>query len=416
MKIRWITPTLGTAAATEVIDAADVSVIDVRDLVDKAGNRSEAILEKISAGVASIRQGRRTVVCCDFGMSRSNAVAAGVLARLEDIPFDVAVRRVREATGEEQIKVEPIAAVRAALREEVGSAATSGPPSLLITGGASFLGRTLVAAANSRFRVRAPTGAQLDLNGGGTELDLLVSESGATCVVHLATPRVLTSNAAVGECLTQLRNVIDVCIVRDVRLVYLSSWEIYSGYAGALLAGESTPALPRGPYGESQYLAETLIEHHRRASGLRCALLRSSPEYGAGADRPKFIYNFLEKALRNQRIVTHRYRNGSPALDLLHVDDLVAAMVRALELGFEGTLNLGTGVVTSTPDIARMICAQVGSSSEVTHSEIDGCVASIAMNAGRAQAVLGWKPRIPFSEGLAGLLRGLNPNEVNNGV
>src|SRR3954468_14641968 len=102
MKIRWITPTLGTAAATEVVGADDLSVVDVRELVDRAGNRSDAILEKIRDGVASVRQGRRTVVCCDYGMSRSNAVAAGVLACLEDIPFDAAVRRVREATGEER--------------------------------------------------------------------------------------------------------------------------------------------------------------------------------------------------------------------------------------------------------------------------------------------------------------------------
>jgi UDP-glucuronate decarboxylase len=255
----------------------------------------------------------------------------------------------------------------------------------------------------------------MDLSLGGTELDVMASETGVECIVHLANPRVSASNAALGESLTQLRNVLDVCLAYDIRLVYLSGWEIYSGYAGMLLADEATPALPRGPYGETKYLAETLIEHNRRSGGLRCAMLRSSPVYGVGADRPKFIHNFVEKARSGHRIVTHRYRNGDPALDLLHVDDLVDAVLRVLDHGFVGTLNLGTGSVTSTRQIAKMICDRLNSSSTIESTDIDADVASIAMNAGRAAAALGWRPRIAVPAGLNGLLDSLVSLGEGNG-
>ncbi len=44
-----------------------------------------------------------------------------------------------------------------------------------------------------------------------------------------------------GQTLAMLRNVIDVCVSNNIRLVYPSSWEIYSGYAGTLRVGESVP-------------------------------------------------------------------------------------------------------------------------------------------------------------------------------
>ena len=111
MSIRWITAQLGTAPALQFEVADDMNVIDVRDLVDKGGNPVEAVREKIAAGHESLRSGKRTVVCCDYGISRSNAVAAGILARHESLPFAAAARRVLEATGETEVKLGPLEVV-----------------------------------------------------------------------------------------------------------------------------------------------------------------------------------------------------------------------------------------------------------------------------------------------------------------
>lgn len=404
MTIRWITPTLGTAPAAEMGQApADVCVVDVRDLVDKAGNHAEAVSEKITAGRKLLLQGNKVAVCCDYGISRSSAIAAGILAVTESISLEAAVRRVQEATGETEIKLEPLQAVRAAIGKPPDLARTSTDESILITGTSGFLGKATAARLSRTMRVVAPLHAVLDVARGSTQLDVLAGEDNVRTIIHLANPRVYTSNVAMGTSIAMLRNVIDVCVARDIRLVYLSSWEVFSGYRGTLRADESLPALPRGPYAETKYLCEVLIEHARQHLGLRCALIRSSPVYGPGSDRPRFIYNFMDKAARNESIVTHHYRNGDPALDLLYRDDVVSLILRVAESGFIGCVNAGTGMLTSTYTIAEMLVDRLCSSSRVTRAEIDSDTARIALDCNFAQRVLGWAPVVTLEEGLAAL-------------
>jgi len=143
MSIRWITPQLGTAPALQFEVADDMQVIDVRDLVDKGGNHVDTVRQKIAAGSESLRSGRRTIVCCDYGISRSNAVAAGILARHASLPFAEAARRVVAATGETEVKLEPLEVVRRALGEDPTRGAGAGDR-IVVTGAAGSIGRALV--------------------------------------------------------------------------------------------------------------------------------------------------------------------------------------------------------------------------------------------------------------------------------
>ena len=237
-----------------------------------------------------------------------------------------------------------------------------------MTGASGFLGRTILAAKYPELNLTIPGPGRIDLAAGSIELDLAAADSGADCILHLANPRIYTSNVALGMSLTMLRNVLDVCANRDLKLVYAACWEVYSGYSGCLLADEATPRLPRGPYGEAKYLAEMLIEHWMRTRGLRCAMLRSSAVYGEGGDRPKFMHNFFGKILRGEKIVTHHYRTG--------------------------------GTLTSTFDLAARLSNLQGRSTDIERIDIDADSASIAMNWRRAEAEVGWRPRVTLEQGL----------------
>lgn len=401
MSIRWITDKLGTAPGADVAGRSDLRIVDVRDMVDKGGNNPDAVREKIDQGVAYLATGAVTVVCCDYGISRSNAVAAGILAKHENISLEAAVRTVQASTGEAEIKLEPLNMVRAALGE---AGSVPNPKSVLLTGGSGFLGMALQRRLRDEFTVLAPGRAVIDIERGSTAMDILARESSAGVLVHLANPRVYTSNVALGQSLTMLRNVIDVCLSREISLVYLSGWEVYSGYAGDLHVDETTPVFAKGPYGETKYLAETMIEHARRTAGLSCAVIRSSPVYGPDSTRPKFIHTFLEKARRGEAITTHRYRNGDPALDLLHIDDLVEAITRVVAAGYTGDLNIGSGVTTSTLDVARMVIEMAGSRSTLGSVAINADTPRISMNWAKAEKELGWRPSIGLNAGLGRLL------------
>lgn len=405
MTTRWVTPLLGTGPYMELHPSdPTINVLDVRDIVDKAGNSPKALEKKIKAGQALLSHGKKVVVCCDYGISRSSAIVAGILALVGRVSLDAATEQVIRATGETEIKLDVLQAVRAALGDQIAPSTQSAQKTVLITGGSGFIGRPLATTLRNDMRVIAPTHKTLDLERGSTPIDVVVGQNDVGTVVHLANPKVYTSNAAMGTSITMLRNTIDVCVARDVPLVFLSSWEIYSGYRGELIANESLPALPRGPYGETKLLCEAMIEHSRQQSGLRCAVIRSGPVYGPGGDRPKFIYNFLDKARTGEAIVTHRYRNGDPAMDMLYIDDLVNLIAQVVRTGFSGTINAGTGSLTSTYDAAHMLADLVGSKSRVERTCIETDTARIAMDASRAFGTFGWKPAISFLDGISTLV------------
>jgi len=417
MMVHWINEFLGTAPAATARLKRGVVVLDVRDLVDKGGNDPERIWHKIAEGIEAIRRGERLVVCCDYGISRSNAIAAGILAKLRGTTVDQAARDIITATGEREIKIELLDIVRAVVEGPAQTAADNSGRRVLLTGATGFIGKAVGAQLRqmNRVEVIAPSSRELNLISCRAELDMLVRSKGVDTVVHLANPRVYTSNLALGETLAMLRNVLEVCTHNGAWLLYPSSWEVYSGYpATRLRADESLPLHPSGPYGETKFLCETLIGHFRRAEGLKCALIRSSPVYGPGSDRPKFIYTFIEKARRDEPIVTHRYANGDPALDLLHVSDIAQAITKVVAVRFIGDLNIGTGTVSTTRQIAEWIVRWLTSGSTVHSVAIAREVANIAMDYGRAEQEIGWRPEIAVKDGLRALVEQLYPGDLED--
>jgi nucleoside-diphosphate-sugar epimerase len=340
-------------------------------------------------------------------MSRSNAIAAGILAIHDAIGLEEAIRRVLLATGEKAIKIEVLSAVRRALGEgEAGQRSETAKGRLLVTGASGFIGSAVINDLMRNYDVLTPAHQEIDLKVDTVLLDVLVKEKGIGTILHLANPRIYTTNESLGATLVMLKNVLDVCAENSLSLVYLSGWEIYSGYRGKeLRADEALAPRPGGTYGQAKFLSEKLIEQYHTQYGLTHTLLRSSPVYGPGSDRPRFIWNFLQKALRNEVLAPHRYINGFPTLDLLHVDDLRKAICSALERRPGGAINLGTGVATSTTDVAKLIVELVGSKSKIQHLEVEGYASNIVMDIRRAGAVLGWHPAIELRQGLGGLVQ-----------
>jgi nucleoside-diphosphate-sugar epimerase len=403
--IRWITDSIGTAAATSAELDDSMASLDVRDLVDKGGNPADGVKEKIDQGLTVLREGKRVVVLCDYGISRSNAIAAGILSRHESLSLEEAVTRVRDVTGEEEIKLEVLGAVRDALDEGSDPVVPPADPRVLITGGRGFVGAALLRELPDSAFTIAPSRDECDLLSGSVALDLLAQTHRVNRIVHLANPRVYTSTKAIGEAVTMLRNALDVARQHGATLIYLSSWEVFSGYrSDELVADETLPIQAKGPYGEAKMLCEQLLTHFRKHYGVECVILRSPPVYGPGSDRPKFIHTFIDKAQRGESIATHRYRNGPPKLDLLHVDDLARGLAMATTRGHGDDLHFGSGRLLSTHEVAQAIVSELDSPSTVTSQAIDDYAPNIRMDHTRATHQLGWRPTVSFDRGLSDLL------------
>lgn len=399
--IKWITENLGTAEIDDVNDK-EYSVVDVRDLVDKEGNSDQAILEKIDTVIDLLKQNHKVVVCCDYGISRSNAIAIGAIVKYLGYDFDEAVKFVMEETGKKAIHVDILNSVRHVLGiDKRGNMPTNNK--ILMTGGTGFVGSALAARLKRSYDLTIPTRQEVNLLDGSIELDLLVKNSGVDTIIHLANPRKYTTTESMGQSLVMLKNVLDVCKGNHLNLLYLSNWVVYSGYNSShLIASESLPLRPKGTYGQTKALCETLLNEYRDTYDLNIYLLRLSSVYGVGSDKPKFIYTFFQKALKNETIFTHKYLNSQPVLDLIHVDDVVKAIECVIKAKPDSSfdLNIGSGVGYSTFEIAKIIEEMCGSNSAIMHHKINDFVANIVMDISKAERVFGWHPVINIKDGL----------------
>jgi nucleoside-diphosphate-sugar epimerase len=398
--IRWITNELGTAPYDQVGTDPNFQIIDVRDLVDKRGNSDAIVKEKIGLAIAELKVGRKVVICCDRGMSRSNAIAAGILALYKNITLNQAIQDVMQKIGEKSIKIEVLAAIRSACGFEEPVRSTH-EKRILVTGASGFIGTALIPIISAHNRVFTVGRSEINLLTDSVQSDIFIKENQITHVLHLANPRVYTTNQAMGESLVLLKNVLDFCLENRLKLFYTSSWEVYSGYRSRfLLASEALTPFPKGAYGETKYLCEALINHYRMAFQLECTLLRISPVYGEGSNKPRFIYNFLETARTGKDIVTHRYLNGCPSLDLLNISDLTEALKMIIENDLAGDFNIGSGQPVSTKEVAELLKKIVGSKSMVKHQAIEEYAANIAMDISKIKSAINWVPKIDIDNGL----------------
>lgn len=365
--IRAITPLLSTAPYDEGSKAEGASVVDVRALVDKAGNGAAALRARIDEGAALLKDGKRVIVCCDYGMSRSNAVAAGILSLTEKISVTDAVRRVIAATGETEIKFEMIEAVASAMGEGRERAKTK---KILVTGATGDIGRHVLPLLQKSFPARGLSSADADLCHGTSAFGLLCLEEKPTHILHLASPRVISTNKGVGDEITMLKNVADVAKLRGIKIIYLSSSQVFAGAndSAPVLADESRPPAPAGYMGHAKALGEKLLAD----MGLDFCILRLGQAYGPGMKKPRFLSYFADRLRANLPVVTHSFENGPPCVDLLHADDLAAALIHAISKDMNGLHHVGRGETIYPKDIAGVLKNELNSASPLESQAMEG--------------------------------------------
>ncbi len=97
---------------------------------------------------------------------------------------------------------------------------------------------------------------------------------------------------------------------------------------------------------------------------------------------------------------------GAPLREFLHVDDLARACLMLMDGYSEDMhMNIGSGEEISIRDLASLVGRVVGFDGEIVFdtAKPDGTMRKL-MDSSRLRA-LGWKPEIPFEEGVQGAYR-----------
>lgn len=100
----WITKNLATSSMSEFMlrKRKNVVTVDVRDLIDGEGNDFEVFMDKVKEVGNLINTNQKVYICCESGISRSNAVALAYLVR-SGMEFDDAYNLIRKKVPVAQI-------------------------------------------------------------------------------------------------------------------------------------------------------------------------------------------------------------------------------------------------------------------------------------------------------------------------
>jgi len=185
------------------------------------------------------------------------------------------------------------------------------------------------------------------------------------------------------------------------QVVFASSVSVY-GSPLRVPVRESDTLSPATPYAIAKVACEQAIGLIGAATGARCAILRYSTVYGPGEIVPRAIPNFIRAALAGQR--PNIRGDGLDEHDYVHVTDVADATLTALRRKAHGVYNIGTGIGTTTCDLARLVF-ELASSRAAPVFDISASVARprthLVCDTQVSRAELGFAARRSLPEGIS---------------
>ncbi|MFE0088773.1 NAD-dependent epimerase/dehydratase family protein [Streptomyces sp. NPDC059016] len=118
------------------------------------------------------------------------------------------------------------------------------------------------------------------------------------------------------------------------------------------------PGRPDATYGLAKLTGEQLCQY-AAAEGTRMTILRPFSGYGEDQDDTYPFPAFIRRAKQRQDPF-EIWGSGESTRDWIHISDLVAATLKAVDEGINQPVNLGWGRATSFDDLATLVTATAG--------------------------------------------------------
>jgi nucleoside-diphosphate-sugar epimerase len=201
------------------------------------------------------------------------------------------------------------------------------------------------------------------------------------------------------------------------RCIHISSEEAYGTFRSDKV-DETHPLDPVLPYGICKAAVEQLGRSYRDLHGLEVINLRPSWVYGPGLPRDRIPKNLVEAALAGRKL--HIASGAQAAIDHTHVDDVVDAILKALDHRQHryDAYNVGSGAAATVSELVAIVRELVpGADLSVgpgpyRHGDRFEMVRKGSLDVSRAAAEFGWKPRYDIRAGLAAYVDAIRERRV----
>lgn len=295
---------------------------------------------------------------------------------------------------------------------------------VLVTGGAGFLGSHLCAALVTASRVLCvddlSTGDHANIEPLRSASEFVFIEADISAGIPVDEPVHEIYNLAcpasppeyrerpietLMACSAGVKNVLDLGVANNARIVQASTSEVYGDpdihpqtedYWGRV-----NPIGARSCYDEGKRFAESLIVNYVRQRGANAAIARIFNTYGPKMrpDDGRVVSNFINQALAGEDLTI--YGDGLQTRSFCYVSDMVGGLMALMASDEAGPINLGNPEEFTMIGLAEKVLEMTGSSSRMVMEplpEDDPVQRRPDITAARER--LGWKPTISVDDGL----------------
>jgi dTDP-glucose 4,6-dehydratase len=194
------------------------------------------------------------------------------------------------------------------------------------------------------------------------------------------------------------------------RFLHVSTDEVYGSLGPTGSFHETTPYAPNSPYSASKAASDHFVRAYHHTYGLPTLITNCSNNYGPYQFPEKLIPLMIVNCLERRPLPV--YGDGGQIRDWLYVADHCRAIRQVLERGRYGEVyNIGGGGECTNLEVVHTICRTVDrlcsdparepSESLIRHvSDRPGHDRRYAIDSGKIQAEIGWRPAETFASGI----------------
>lgn len=293
---------------------------------------------------------------------------------------------------------------------------------ILVTGGAGFIGSTLVdkliSAGHELVVIDNLSSGRKDYVNNKAKLYKTDIRSAKVAkifkreqfdfVYHLAAQidvRVSVANPKLDNDINVVGalNILENCRINKVKKIIFSSTggAIY-GEAEEIPTTEYAPTYPLSPYGINKLTFEKYLNYYYQVYGLNYTILRFSNVYGPRqfkGGEAGVIAIFIDNAVKG--ISSKMFGDGLQTRDFVCVLDVVEALSAAKEIDCRGEINISVSQESSLRDLISGIEEALGEKIKIKEEEGKaGEQRRSCLSNQRAKDVLNWTPKIDLKTGI----------------
>jgi len=195
---------------------------------------------------------------------------------------------------------------------------------------------------------------------------------------------------------------------KKIRLVHVSTDEVYGDILGSKRSDESFPYIPSSPYSASKASSDHLVNAYIRTHKIDAVISNCSNNYGPRQFPEKLIPKMIYNILNNKPLPI--YAKGKNSREWIYVDDHCNALIKLFFKGKSGEkYNIGSGINCSNIFLVKKILKsfairkiKIGKKVNIIFvKDRPGHDFRYALNSSKIKRTLKWKPKIKLSQGIS---------------